>query len=102
MLTFGLGRRDRGRWATTLVVLAVVALSCGGPSENAHRTPGAPASGAIGSAASGTAAPKDLGDPAAEPQASFDPAHVTLTLDQVVTGLDAPIGVTAAGDGSGR
>ena len=59
-------------------------------------------SAGIGSPASGSAGPSNTDEASPSPETKFDPSHVALTLDTVVTGLDAPVGVTGAGDGSGR
>ncbi len=40
--------------------------------------------------------------PASEPAAPFDPTTVTVALEPFVSGFSGPLGVTHAGDGSGR
>ncbi len=41
------------------------------------------------------------GGPTDQPATGFDPRRVRLALEEVVTGLDAPVAVTHAGDGTG-
>ncbi len=70
--------------------LAIVLVACGGSSSPPHGT-SRPSSG--------------TGEPTAEPAGSLaggDPARVSLRLEPVVDGLDAPLFATGAGDGSGR
>lgn len=43
----------------------------------------------------------DPTDPADPPATGFDPQRVQLALEEIVTGLDSPVAVTHAGDGSG-
>lgn len=48
-----------------------------------------------------SATPPSSGDPASPPVTGFDPSRIKLTLEPVVEGLDAPVAVTHAGDGTG-
>ena len=100
--------------------------SAGGSSATASQAPsvspsgGADPSGSpIGSipsvapSTSDPASPAPSGDPTGEPTGDpttgpsdppatgFDPRRVQLALEEVVTGLDSPVAVTHAGDGSG-
>ncbi len=45
--------------------------------------------------------PPSSGDPTDPPVTGFDPSRVKVTLEPLVTGLDAPVAVTHAGDGTG-
>lgn len=77
-------------------------------------TPTPDTAGAESEPATETAAEEPASAPAAEeppaegaadaapPPATFDPAQVQLALQPVAEGLDAPLFVTHAGDGSGR
>ncbi len=49
-----------------------------------------------------TAAPTVSSSPRDSARASFDPSAVELELDVVAEGLDSPLGITNAGDGSDR
>ena len=61
-------------------------------------TPGASASRAIPSPASGSASPRA----SASATGAFDAARVVVNVTVAVTGLDHPVDVTNAADGSGR
>jgi glucose/arabinose dehydrogenase len=84
------------------VVLATAFMSACGPSTStpalsgrSAQPPSAPPSSA---ATSGAASPSV----AASPGAIFDPAGLKVAFETVVDGLDSPLAVVSAGDGSGR
>jgi glucose/arabinose dehydrogenase len=87
---------------SAVAIVAVLVLSCGGPSP----TPPAPGSAATPpSSPAATTAPSGVGTPSPAETASpppFDPARVAVSLEAVVGGLRAPLAVTNAADGSGR
>jgi glucose/arabinose dehydrogenase len=106
-----MGRTSR-RWPLPIVVLAAFAVACGSTGPSGSNTPGAskPSSSApagpsaTGSTAS-TPAPAGSARPSSSAGASagaFDPARVTVRLDPFVGGLDKPLAIVNAGDGSGR
>jgi glucose/arabinose dehydrogenase len=87
--------------------LILVAVACGQPRE----TPSASAAGSVSPGASPGASPAGSRTVGSSPPApsgaspaatAFDPAHVAVGFETVVDGLDAPLGVVNAGDGSGR
>ncbi len=83
-------------------VLAVVVAGCGGPGRTvgpASTSPGASASSSASVALSPTLSPSPS---LIQPAGSFDPAAVSIALESVVDGLDSPLAVSHAGDGSGR
>jgi glucose/arabinose dehydrogenase len=89
----------RVRLPLCLLVLGAIVVGCAGPGPT--RSPGS-SSATPSIAPSGQ--PNDSPSPAVSvaPGGSFDPARVGLTLEPVVSGLSDPLGVTHAGDGSGR
>jgi glucose/arabinose dehydrogenase len=91
------------------VVVALVA-ACGSPGPGTPAVPATPGE-AASSGASGppaTAEPGASGETATptatdeEPAGALDEETIGLGLEPVLGGLDSPIGVTHAGDGSGR
>jgi glucose/arabinose dehydrogenase len=72
-----------GAWVAALAVLLGACNSSVPPTPSAAPAP----------TAGGSSAPS---------QAPFDPAGLTIRLDPVVDGLDDPVAVVDAGDGSGR
>ena len=89
---------SRGAAAALLVVVALVASACSGPqgSPESASAPG-PSTGSPG-ATSGSPG----GQSSDGPESSFDPQAVHLQLQKVVAGLDQPVAVMSAGDGTGR
>lgn len=95
------------RRALPAVVAAILVAACGGPGQtpsatsDPSRAPAATSPATPGGSATG-------GSPIASPSASapasapFDPAALRVTLEPVVGGLESPLGVVHAGDGSGR
>jgi glucose/arabinose dehydrogenase len=94
------------RWARSTVLLGVLAVvaACGSGTASSspplvtHGSPTAPPTAAPSS-------PPAAGSPASSPAASagaFDPTGVTVEARTVVDGLQSPVDVTHAGDGSGR
>ena len=86
------------------VALALFAAGCGGPAPTPNPTalplPSvSPPPPATGSASPG---PSPSASPAPTIPAVGDPASVRLELEPIVGGLEAPLFVTGAGDGSGR
>jgi glucose/arabinose dehydrogenase len=72
------------------------------PSPSVSGVPSASAS-APGATAGATATASTLpATPSPSAEAAFDPAKVQLDLRRVVAGLDQPLGIVNAGDGSGR
>ncbi|HSL34444.1 MAG TPA: PQQ-dependent sugar dehydrogenase [Candidatus Limnocylindrales bacterium] len=86
--------------APAVLVVAGLVAACGGAatpsaaSAAPSRAPGTPST-------SGGGSPSATGAPAS-PSEPFDPAAVVVALEPVVGGFSAPLGVTHAGDGSGR
>ena len=74
------------------LAISVLAVSCTGDEPSVPDPPAAPT-------------PQDQspqGDRGDGERAKFDPTRLELDLQPVATGLSSPLGVTAAGDGSGR
>jgi glucose/arabinose dehydrogenase len=97
--------------AASVLVLASAIAACdvGGTGTGTGRsatpagassTGGSPA--ASGGVATRSAPPGGSSSGAARTSAPFDPAAVTVTLETVVDGLEAPLAVVNAGDSSGR
>jgi glucose/arabinose dehydrogenase len=102
---------------TTVVLLAVILAGCAA-SENGQLPLASPTKEASASPPPSSETPTMLGEaepsptvaeatPEAQPisdspATSFNPQQVTLGLEEVATGLDRPLFVTHAGDGSGR
>ncbi|MDQ4058148.1 MAG: PQQ-dependent sugar dehydrogenase [Actinomycetota bacterium] len=82
-----------GRLALVAMV-ALVASGCSGIEEEE------PTASRPDRPSSSSPSPKDSGSPTQG--ARFDPASVDLGLEPVAGGLDSPLGVAHAGDGSGR
>lgn len=85
----------RGRMRAALFVGAVLVASCSTPSPRSSGTPGP----------SRTAPASVSGKPSSSPAGSELPRQPdpdAVHLEPLATGLDAPIGITNAGDGSGR
>lgn len=90
--------RSLGRFS--LLALVAIVAGCGGTAPT-----GTPASTTPGTSATSSAVTASPPSPTVSPIASsaaFDPAAITIGLESVVGGLDAPLAVTNAGDGSGR
>lgn len=86
---------SHGRLVRVAVVLALGLLGCSDEeSPNPSTTPETPPE-------SPDSEPTD-GEGAGSRPPPFDPENVTLDLEAVADGFDAPLGVTHAGDGSGR
>ena len=86
-------------WAVAVMTLVV---ACGSPSTTPSPSAAGPsASPPATPPASATAASSA---PVASPSAAgpFDPTAVAVSFEPVVDGLSSPLGVTHAGDGSGR
>jgi glucose/arabinose dehydrogenase len=92
-------RRIAALVAAIVVCLAIAVAACAGPSPSV--APSLVASGASGSASEAPSAPAS-----AEASGSTNPPLPTgpdaLALEPFADGLDSPIGVAHAGDGSGR
>jgi len=73
--------------------------TAGQPSASSGASSGASTGSGSGSPPVTPAVPSSAGPSIA---ARFDPAGLTVGLETVVDGLDAPLAVTSAGDGSGR
>jgi glucose/arabinose dehydrogenase len=89
------------------VAVAVAVAACGpvAPTPTTARGTGSSSPSASPSAISGPPLPSAASGlpPSAAPVAvPFAPAGLNVALDTVVGGLDAPLAVTSAGDGSGR
>jgi glucose/arabinose dehydrogenase len=83
--------------------LILVAVACGQPRE----TPSSSVAGSVSPGPSPAGSPLVGSSPSAPSSASpaltaFDPTHIAVGFETVVDGLDAPLGVVNAGDGSGR
>src|SRR5437899_10254521 len=87
-----------GRLRSTAAVALALALVAGCESN-------APSPAATGEA-SEPASPGDASEAtdssSATPGEAFAPGRVTFGLERMVSGLEQPVGVTGAGDGSGR
>jgi glucose/arabinose dehydrogenase len=97
--------RTHGSRSVALAILAGVAIACGTSGPTPTSVPGtsstapgsgAPSAGATPSSSAGTVAPSASGG------LRFDPAGLSVTFETVVDGLEAPLAVTSAADGSGR
>ena len=94
-------------WPLHLVPLAILAATLAACSQNAVPTgPPAPvvtarpSASPLATARPGAASTKPAASPA--PSAAFDPTGVKLVVRVVVGGLESPLDVTSAEDGSGR
>ena len=83
------------------LVLAALVGACGSGPTPSPAASAAPSAAPTASPPSATAAPSTPA-PSATAAGSFDPTGLTLGLEPVVGGLDSPLAVTHAGDGSGR
>ncbi len=100
--------------ALAALLALVVAVACtGGPGPSSTTTSPAPVTDSPGTSAtaspatatpapSGSPSTSPVASPTASPSAALDLATLSLALDPVVDGLDAPLYLTHAGDGSGR
>ena len=87
----------------TLCLAAVFVISGCSSAQTSPSRAGSGSPAASVPATSGSAGPSPSSSPsAALPPASFDPAAVAVELEPVVGGLEAPLAVVHAGDGSGR
>jgi glucose/arabinose dehydrogenase len=86
----------------TLVVAVVLLAACGPATPTA--TPRAASPGPSASTPGATPSGSSTSGPTSAPPASgpFDPAAVAVSLERVASGMDTPLAVTNAGDGSGR
>ena len=89
------------RYIAPTVVIALVALAACGTSTNT-RAPGSPSPSLAATPVGGSAPPTAAPSSAASPAQPFDPASVSIQLESIVEGLDSPLGIANAGDGSGR
>jgi glucose/arabinose dehydrogenase len=97
------------RLVTLCLVLALLLSACGeqppptaSPSGGETAAPTVLTTPAGQGARAGTPGPEAATRPAARRAQPFDPAAVTLALQEVVRGFTQPVFVTGAGDGSGR
>lgn len=104
-------RRARLTPLVALFVVAALVGACGGTAGS--RSASAPASGPSGGARSPSPGPQASVGPSPAPSvpigasasptgARFDPARVHVAVEPVVNGLDSPLAVVNAGDGSDR
>jgi glucose/arabinose dehydrogenase len=95
---------DRGpgsaRPALVAALLLVAAVGCGGSSRPARPTPAPTAGSSVAVPGVGATPPQSARPSTAA--VAFDPDRVAVTLEPLVAGLDAPLAVVHAGDGSGR
>ena len=89
---------NRPRRLAVIALLGLAVAGCGGGDPTSSAPSSAPPVSAGPSPDGRTTAPAS---PSSAPGA-FDPARVTISLEVVVGGLDAPLAATHAGDGSGR
>jgi glucose/arabinose dehydrogenase len=83
--------------------LLLVAVACGQPRETPSASVAGSASPGASPAGSRAVTPSSSAAPGASPATTaFDPTHVAVGFETVVDGLDAPLGVVNAGDGTGR
>jgi glucose/arabinose dehydrogenase len=93
----------RRRLLGFIVSSALLGLGCGDADPTPPASPGTTPAGSVAPATSAPAA-SDSGSPApsAGPAGPFDPTGVAVSLEVVTDGLDAPLAIAHAGDGSGR
>jgi glucose/arabinose dehydrogenase len=84
-----------------VLVAAGLVAGCGGGAATPSAASGSPSSAPGTPSTSGDGSPPATGAPAS-PSGPFDPAAVIVALEPVVGGFSSPLGVTHAGDGSGR
>jgi glucose/arabinose dehydrogenase len=100
--------RHRRVLAVTVTVAIAILAACGpvGPTPTTALGTASSSPNSSASAISGSPPPSAASGlpPSAAPSvaAPFDPAGLVVGLDTVVGGLDSPLAVTSAGDGSGR
>ncbi|HET7472050.1 MAG TPA: PQQ-dependent sugar dehydrogenase [Candidatus Limnocylindrales bacterium] len=97
--------RTRGVGAPILAtVLALAPIACGQPNVTGSPITSVAPSPAASAAASPVASPGPSGpaSSAPPPVGAFDPANVAVKLEPFVDGLDEPLAIANAGDGSGR
>ncbi len=87
--------------AFLLVVVAGCAPSAT-PAQPSGPTSSVPVASPATASPGPPAAPGGSASPVPPSPGVFDPTAVAVTLEPVVDGLDSPLGVTHAGDGSGR
>jgi glucose/arabinose dehydrogenase len=97
----------RRRAAVVSAIVAILVAACGpsstpGPAGTSAPSASTPASSGPTASPASPAAPSPSGGPAGSPGAAFDPAGLTVAFDSVVTGLDQPLAIANARDGSGR
>ena len=96
-----------------VIVVGLLVAACASPTASPTATPRRTAeplpspTASAGSAASGqpsatAGSAQPAGSPSSPAEPAFDPAAVQLGLRLVVSGLDQPLGIVNAGDGSGR
>ena len=97
------------RMLAGLLATTLLAAACSGESgkssgsARATTTPSQPGVAATaGGGATSTARPPSIRPPANARQRPFTPQGLTLRLEETVTGLQKPVWLTHAGDGSGR
>jgi glucose/arabinose dehydrogenase len=91
--------------AFVLVAASVAGCDGGSPTRTPAPSPraSAPANGPGSTGSGGAPASGGTTAPSATPGTGpFDPASVQVAVETVVDGLDAPLGIAHAGDGSGR
>jgi len=91
------------RTALCAAMAAALLWGCGGANGTATPSAANSPSGAPATSAAATATPSGVTSPAASaPAGSFRPAGLSVTLQPYVDGLDSPLAVVNAGDGSNR
>jgi glucose/arabinose dehydrogenase len=95
-------RLPRSFRALALVAVVAIVAGCAGPGPTPSGVPASSAPSAGGSGSSAAASDVPATASPSSPTGPFDPARVGLALEPVVDGLDSPLAVTHAGDGSGR
>jgi glucose/arabinose dehydrogenase len=99
---------DSGRGSTHLrsaflaFAVALGLVACSGPQGTPQTSTVPAATGSDGIEPSGSGSTPPTEPASDEPGSAFDPSAVHLQLQKVVGGLDQPVGVTSAGDGTGR
>lgn len=94
-----------GRPRALLVACALVVAACGSSQGSASPIPSLTAASPATprpTPATGGATPSPSSSAAPTPAVPFDPTGLTIRAEPVVSGLDGPLAVTHAGDGSGR
>jgi glucose/arabinose dehydrogenase len=92
--------RSLARLSGTCALVGLLVVACGSSTSTLMPSPSLPPPISTLAASASPSAPNTI--PSGSAYGRFDPAAVKIRLDPVASGLNAPLAVVDAGDGSGR